>query len=76
MALGSTQPLTEMSVRNLPGDTGRPKSKADNLTVICDPTVYKTWRPGRLTTLQAFTACYRKGRPFPLREYADGCTSS
>jgi hypothetical protein len=25
MALGSTQPLTEMSTRNLPGGKGRPK---------------------------------------------------
>jgi hypothetical protein len=31
MALGSTQPLTEMSIRNLPGGKGSP---ADNLTVI------------------------------------------
>jgi hypothetical protein len=29
MALGSTQPLTEMSTRNLPGDKGRPARKAD-----------------------------------------------
>jgi hypothetical protein len=28
MALGSTQPLTEMSTRNLPGDKGRPARKA------------------------------------------------
>jgi hypothetical protein len=38
MALGSTQPLTEMSTRNLPGGKGRPARKAD-LTVICEPTV-------------------------------------
>jgi hypothetical protein len=31
MALGSTQPLTEMSTRNLPGGKGRPASKADKL---------------------------------------------
>jgi hypothetical protein len=31
MALGSTQPLTEMSTRNLPGGKGRPPCKADNL---------------------------------------------
>jgi hypothetical protein len=37
MDLGSTQPLTEMSTRNLPGDKGRPASKADNLTAICGP---------------------------------------
>jgi hypothetical protein len=33
MALGSTQPLTEMSTRNLPGGKGRPVRKADNLIV-------------------------------------------
>jgi hypothetical protein len=32
MALGSTQPLTEMSTRNLPGGKGRPAREADNLT--------------------------------------------
>jgi hypothetical protein len=38
-ALGLTQPLTEMSTRNLPGGKGRPVRKADNLTTICEPTV-------------------------------------
>jgi hypothetical protein len=38
-ALGSTQPLTEMSTRNLPGGKERPARKADNLTAICEPTV-------------------------------------
>jgi hypothetical protein len=39
MALGSTQPLTEMSTRNLPGGKGWPPRGADNLTAICEPTV-------------------------------------
>jgi hypothetical protein len=40
MALGSTQPLTEMSTRNLPGGGDeRPARKADNLTAIYEPTV-------------------------------------
>jgi hypothetical protein len=39
MALGSTQPLTEMSTRNLPGGKGRPAREADNLTAICEPIV-------------------------------------
>jgi hypothetical protein len=39
MALGSTQPLTEMSTRNIPEDKGRPARKADNLTAICEPIV-------------------------------------
>jgi hypothetical protein len=34
MATGSTQPLTEMSTRNLPGGKGRPARRADNLTAI------------------------------------------
>jgi hypothetical protein len=33
-ALGSTQPLTEMSTRNRPWDKGRPARKADNFTAI------------------------------------------
>jgi hypothetical protein len=39
MALGSTQPLTEMSTRNLPGGKGQPVHKADNRTAICEPIV-------------------------------------
>jgi hypothetical protein len=34
MALGSTQPLTEMSTRNLPGGKVWPVRKADNLNAI------------------------------------------
>jgi hypothetical protein len=36
VALGSTQPLTEMITRNLPGGQRRPAPKADNLTAICE----------------------------------------
>jgi hypothetical protein len=57
MALRSTQPLTEMSTRNLLGVKGRPARKAHNLTVICESTVYIMWDPQRLTTLWASTAC-------------------
>jgi hypothetical protein len=39
MALGLTQPVTEMCTRNLPGSKGRPVRKADNLTAICKPIV-------------------------------------
>jgi hypothetical protein len=63
MALGSTQPLSEMSTRNLPGGKGRPARKAD-LTTICEPSVYKMWEPRRLTTLWAFTACYGIALPY------------
>jgi hypothetical protein len=38
MALGSTQPLSEMSTRNLLAG-GWPARKADNLTAICEPIV-------------------------------------
>jgi hypothetical protein len=38
-ALGSTQPLTEMTVMNLPGGKGRPAFDANNFTVICEPIV-------------------------------------
>jgi hypothetical protein len=41
MVLGSTQPLAEMSIRNLTGGRGRPVRKADNFTAICEPTVQK-----------------------------------
>jgi hypothetical protein len=39
MALGSTQPLTEMSTRNLPRGKGRPARKADNLIAFCKPII-------------------------------------
>jgi hypothetical protein len=39
MTLESTQPLTEMSTRNLPGGKRQPARKADNLTAICEPIV-------------------------------------
>jgi hypothetical protein len=46
MALGSTQPLTEMNIRNLPRGKGRPARKAD-LTALCEPIVYNMWEPRR-----------------------------
>jgi hypothetical protein len=63
MALGSTQPLTEMSTRNLLEGKGRPARKTD-LTAICEPTVYKMWEPRRLRTLWASMACYRDSSTF------------
>jgi hypothetical protein len=38
VALGLTQPLTEMSTRNIPGSKWQPARKAD-LTAICEPIV-------------------------------------
>jgi hypothetical protein len=58
MALGLTQPVTNMSTRNLPGDKGQPARKADNVTTICELIDQKIWEPRRLTTLWASTACY------------------
>jgi hypothetical protein len=57
MVMGSTQPLIEMSTRNLPGGKGGPARKADNLTVICEPIVLKMWEPRHLSKLWAFMAC-------------------
>jgi hypothetical protein len=59
MALGSAQPLTELSTRNLPGGKRRSMHKADNLTAICELIVYRIWEPQRLTTRWASTACHR-----------------
>jgi hypothetical protein len=66
MALGSTQPLTEMSTRNLPAGKGGPVREADSLTAICEPIVYKMLEPRRLTTLWAFTACSRDSFTLPM----------
>jgi hypothetical protein len=59
MALGSTQPLAEMSTRNLPEGKGRPARKADNLTALCGQIFQKISESRRLTTLWACTACYK-----------------
>jgi hypothetical protein len=53
MALWSTQPVTEMSTRNIPGGKGQPERKAANLTVIYESIVYKMWEPRLLTALWA-----------------------
>jgi hypothetical protein len=39
MALGSTQPLTELSTSNLPEGKGRQERKADNLNAISEPII-------------------------------------
>jgi hypothetical protein len=58
------QPLTEVSIRILPGGKGLPTRKADNFTTICEPIVKKMWEPRCLTTLWASTACYRESFTF------------
>jgi hypothetical protein len=50
MALGFTQPLTEMIARNIKiimflGSKVRRVRSADNLAAICEPTVYTMWDP-------------------------------
>jgi hypothetical protein len=68
MALGLTQPLTEMSTRNLLGGKGfRPARKADNFVSICEPTVQKMWEPRRLTIPWVSTACYMDSFTFFMR---------
>jgi hypothetical protein len=39
MTLGSSQPVTEISTKNLPGRKGQPVPKADNLTAVCDTVI-------------------------------------
>jgi hypothetical protein len=39
IGLGSTEPLTEMSTRDLPGGNGLLARKADNLNIIYDKIV-------------------------------------
>jgi hypothetical protein len=39
MALGSTQPLIEMSTGNFPGGKKQPARRADNLAAIYEPNV-------------------------------------
>jgi hypothetical protein len=57
MALGSTQPLTEMSTRNLPGGKGRPERRGDNIATICEPIVY--------TECESFDVLQPYGPPRP-----------
>jgi hypothetical protein len=59
MALGSTQPATEVSTRNLPGGKGRPARNADNHTAICQPIIWKMWEPRCLTIVWNSIVCYR-----------------
>jgi hypothetical protein len=59
IALGSTQPLTETSIRKLPGVKRQPTRKADNFNAICEPNVQKIREPRRFRNLWASMACYK-----------------
>jgi hypothetical protein len=62
MALGSTQPPTEISIRNFPGGKKRPGRRADNLAAICEP---NAWKCGSLNLSQPYgPACTRKTLPY------------
>jgi hypothetical protein len=70
MALGSTQALTEMSTRNLPGGTERPARKADNLTAIYEPIAWKIRELRRHTIQWSSTAIYMDSFTFILSKKA------
>jgi hypothetical protein len=61
MALGLTQPLTEMSIRNIPGGKGRPARNADNITAICELDVSQSYGPSRPVTGIALPFFYKNG---------------
>jgi hypothetical protein len=60
MALGLTQPLTEMSTRNFPGGKKWLLCRADNLAAEC----VKMCDPQPLATLRASIACTGIALPF------------
>jgi hypothetical protein len=57
--LAALWPLTEMSTRNLSGGKRWPAHKANNLTAVWEPIVWKMMEPRCLRTLLASMACYR-----------------
>jgi hypothetical protein len=40
------------------GNRARPVRRAENLTAVCEPTVWNIWETQHLTNLQASTSCY------------------
>jgi hypothetical protein len=65
MALVSTQPLTKMSTRNLPGGKNRPATRADNLAAICEPNVWK-YGSLNLSNPKGLHGLYRENSTFAL----------
>jgi hypothetical protein len=66
MALISAQPLTAMSFRNLPGGKGRTEFKADNLTAICEPIVWKIVGASKSHNPMGLYVCCRDSFTFDL----------
>jgi hypothetical protein len=64
MALGSTQPLTEMSTRNLPGGKKRPAHRAEQPCRHLWAEYLKMWELQPLATLRASTVCTGITLPF------------
>jgi hypothetical protein len=76
----SSQPLTETSIRNLPGGKGQPARKADNFTVICDrfsrkcgslDVSYTYGSPRPVTGLALLTASLYKSDPIDVVTVSD-----
>jgi hypothetical protein len=57
MALRSTQLLTKMSIRYLPGGKKRPARRAGNLVAICEPNDWKCGSLNLSQSLRASTVC-------------------
>jgi hypothetical protein len=55
-----------MSIRNIPGGEGRPARKADNLTAICEPIVYKNLGASTSHSPMGLHGRYRATLPLPL----------
>jgi hypothetical protein len=66
MALGVDSASNRYKYQKSSWGKERPARKADNITAISEPIVYKLWKPRPLTTLWATTACYRDSFSFHL----------
>jgi hypothetical protein len=62
LILPTTLEFGETLIETIPriflGVKGPPSLKADNFIAICEPVACGMWKPRRLTTLWASTACY------------------
>jgi hypothetical protein len=73
MALGSTQPLTEMSTRSLPGVKGCQLMRLATSQPSVSRLSRKMWEPWRLTTLWVSTTCYRDSFLFIFYSILGAC---